>query len=71
MTTDSEDLVRRGFLLRVEGPNGTTGIGEVAPLAGLHAESLLDAEEQICLVCSRLEGVEVPLEVAFLAGSLF
>jgi hypothetical protein len=42
----------------------------VAPLPGLHAETLADAEEQLVLVCHRLAGTRVPTEVAFAGGAL-
>lgn len=52
---------RRGFLLRVtlcdaDGRNSAHGVGEVAPLPGLHRETLQDAEQQLALLCGLLSG---------------
>lgn len=56
-----EQQHRRGFLLQLslEGPAGggpVHGVGEVAPLPGLHAESLQQAEQQLALLCQLLAG---------------
>lgn len=71
---------RSGFLLHMalapSGPGGATahGVGEVAPLPGLHAETLQQAEAQLALLCQLLSGsgssVQVPLTVALLGGRL-
>ena len=48
---------RCGFLLRLslEGPGGLVhGVGEVAPLPGLHQETLEEAEVQLALLCQLL-----------------
>jgi isochorismate synthase/2-succinyl-5-enolpyruvyl-6-hydroxy-3-cyclohexene-1-carboxylate synthase/2-succinyl-6-hydroxy-2,4-cyclohexadiene-1-carboxylate synthase/O-succinylbenzoate synthase len=52
---------RQGFLLHVvlEGSSGTGlahGVGEVAPLPGLHTETLQQAEQQLALLCQLLAG---------------
>lgn len=70
VTSGSSAAARRGFLLRIEDDTGLAGLGEVAPLEGLHAEHCQQVEEQLRLLCRRLQGVHVPLEVAFLAGSM-
>lgn len=54
-----EEQRRRGFLLRLSlcGPDSTSlahGVGEVAPLPGLHNESLEEAEAQLELLCQLL-----------------
>eukprot|EP00887_Chlorella_sp_A99_P005642 scaffold1.g5642.t1 len=69
---------REGLLLRVAltlpgGSNGAAaavGVGEVAPLPGLHRESMRQAEQQAALLCELLGGgeVRVPLTVALLEG---
>jgi o-succinylbenzoate synthase len=70
-TTAGAAAARRdGFLLRLRSVCGATGLGEVAPLPGLHAESLTDAEQQLTLLCHRLVGTPVPTEVAFTGGSI-
>lgn len=63
---------RCGLLLRLalrRGDGGAVaGAGEVAPLPGLHAESLEEAGEQLALVCELLRGARVPLTLALLGG---
>ena len=71
---------RRGFLLYVSLAAGAAGprahgVGEVAPLPGLHAESLQQAEAQLALLCQLLAGssgggVRVPAAVALLGGRM-
>ena len=67
---------RRGFTLRLalrrgdSGGGAVAGAGEVAPLPGLHAESLEEAGEQLGLVCELLRGARVPLSLALLGGRL-
>jgi isochorismate synthase/2-succinyl-5-enolpyruvyl-6-hydroxy-3-cyclohexene-1-carboxylate synthase/2-succinyl-6-hydroxy-2,4-cyclohexadiene-1-carboxylate synthase/O-succinylbenzoate synthase len=86
LTTGQGGEQRRcGLLLRVslQGADGRLvhGVGEVAPLPGLHAESLPQAEQQVELLCQLLSssassgsgassGVSVPLKVALLGGRL-
>jgi isochorismate synthase/2-succinyl-5-enolpyruvyl-6-hydroxy-3-cyclohexene-1-carboxylate synthase/2-succinyl-6-hydroxy-2,4-cyclohexadiene-1-carboxylate synthase/O-succinylbenzoate synthase len=66
----SHDPARRhGLILRLESVGGQVAFSEVAPLEGLHLETLLDAEEQLQLLSHRLQGLEVPPEVAFLGGA--
>eukprot|EP00899_Mesostigma_viride_P009706 jgi/Mesvir1/18737/Mv01248-RA.1 len=65
--------VREGFLLVLKTDRGAMGIGEVAPLPGLHKESLLDVAEQLELVCgalNRRRGVVVPPYLPLLDGSM-
>ena len=66
---------RHGFLLRLTlaGPGGEVhGVGEVAPLPGLHAESAAEAEAQLALICQLVAGggVRVTLTAALLGGRL-
>ena len=66
---------RRGLLLRLTlaGPGGALahGVGEVAPLPGLHAESLEAAEAQLAALATLLSGgVRLPLTAALLGGRL-
>lgn len=70
-TTEGAAAVRRdGFLLQLCSVCGATGMGEVAPLPGLHAETLTDAEQQLTLICHRLVATPVPTEVALAGGSI-
>lgn len=78
---------RRGFLLRVtlcgaDGRCSVHGVGEVAPLPGLHRETLQEAEQQLALLCSLMSvgtssgtplgdaAVRLPLTAALLGGRL-
>ncbi|KAL2645330.1 hypothetical protein R1flu_012917 [Riccia fluitans] len=67
--TSSEEQWREGFLIRVSLFNGLSGVGEIAPLPGLHEESLLDAEEQLRLVITKLRGLQLLPSLAKLNGS--
>ena len=72
-TTSAEEAAatRDGFLLQLRSTCGATGMGEVAPLQGLHEETLADAEQQLALLCHRLEeATPVPTEIAFAGGSI-
>ena len=56
---------RRGFLLQLSlagasGAGVAHGVGEVAPLPGLHRESLEEAEAQLALLCQLLAGGPSP-----------
>ena len=44
----------------------TVHLPQVAPLPGLHAESLQDTEGQLALLCRLLPGVAVPSTLALL-----
>ena len=44
-------------------------MGDVSPLPGLHTETLLEAEEQLQLLCSRLTGAPLPRALMLLDGS--
>lgn len=60
---------RAGLVLLLEGMRGETGLGEIAPLPGLHAESLAEARAQILGVAATIEGTAIPAECAALAGA--
>lgn len=47
---------REGRLLRVRSDEGRTGYGEIAPLPGLHAETLADVDAILEVVAPELEG---------------
>nr|XP_024385455.1 protein PHYLLO, chloroplastic-like isoform X2 [Physcomitrium patens] len=66
---DSESIWRHGFLLCITLHNGVSGVGEVAPLEGLHKESLEDVEEQLQLLLPILKGCTLPPTLALLDGS--
>ncbi|KAL3698745.1 hypothetical protein R1sor_012821 [Riccia sorocarpa] len=68
-STSLEEQVREGFLIRVALFNGFSGVGEIVPLPGLHEESLLDAEEQLRLVITKLRGVRLVPSLAPVNGS--
>ena len=51
---------RLGLLVVAEDGEGHAGIGEAAPLPGLHRESLDEAEEQLLAVAGRLERARIP-----------
>lgn len=75
LTTGADGGSRRSFLLRVSlgGPGGRVvhGVGEVAPLPGLHAETAEQAEAQLALLCQLLGGgARLPLTAALLGGRL-
>lgn len=54
-------LVRRaGLLVLAEDGGGHAGIGEAAPLPGLHRESLDDAAGQLLALAASLEGAAIP-----------
>ncbi|GAX76586.1 hypothetical protein CEUSTIGMA_g4032.t1 [Chlamydomonas eustigma] len=46
------------------------GVGEVAPLPGLHRESLEEAEVQLALISELLRGVSLPRSISLLGGRL-
>jgi o-succinylbenzoate synthase len=51
---------RSGLLVIVEDGEGHAGIGETAPLPGLHRESVDEAEEQLLSAARSLERASVP-----------
>ena len=81
-TEDSGRNSRHGFLLQVTlaphaGPHGpldsvpiVSGLGDIAPLPGLHRESYADALAQAATLAELLPGCSVPVELAMLDGGL-
>lgn len=65
----AKETMRRGFLLKVTLFNGTSGIGEIAPLEGLHKETLLDVEEQLRVIVGKLKGLVLVRTIPLLDGS--
>lgn len=69
-TATGPAAAREGLLLQVslQGPDGSMhhGIGEAAPLPGLHAESLGEAEAQLRLLGRLVQGVPLPVAFALL-----
>lgn len=73
LSTGGGPAVREGLLLRIiarpagaSGGAAVVGVGEVAPLVGLHAESCRDAEVQLALLCRLLAGVQLPPSLTLL-----
>ncbi len=60
---------RAGILVVAEDGVGHAGIGETAPLPGLHRESLEEAASQLRALAGALEGGPVPDGCAALAGA--
>ncbi|GIL93104.1 hypothetical protein Vretifemale_20563 [Volvox reticuliferus] len=67
--------VREGLLLQLrlswtDGSVAGEGVGDVAPLPGLHSETLEAAEVQVAALSGLLDGVTVPPSLALLGGRL-
>jgi o-succinylbenzoate synthase len=60
---------RAGLLVVVEDGEGHAGIGETAPLPGLHAETLEQATAQLIELAEKLEGAWIPEGCPALAGA--
>ena len=60
---------RSGLLVLVEDGEGHAGIGETAPLPGLHVETLEEATAQLFALAGRLEGALIPENCPALAGA--
>lgn len=60
---------RTGLLVVVEDGEGHAGIGETAPLPGLHAETLEEATAQMLELAAALEGAAIPAGCAALDGA--
>ncbi len=60
---------RSGLLVVLEDGDGHAGIGETAPLPGLHAESVEEAAAQLLALAGQLEGETIPGECPALAGA--
>ena len=61
LRSGSVTLARRaGLLVSVEDEQGHAGIGEAAPLPGLHRETLAEASAQLVALAASLEGAVVP-----------
>jgi len=60
---------RSGLLVCLEDDEGHAGIGEAAPLPGLHAETLEEAAAQLRAAAPRLEGARIPDGCPALAGA--
>eukprot|EP00898_Chlorokybus_atmophyticus_P002770 jgi/Chlat1/3494/Chrsp23S03682 len=69
-TQHRKSTTREGFYLHFKLAGGSAGVGEVAPLPGLHMESMLDCREQLELVCQRVVGTRVPATAGLLDGSI-
>ncbi|GIL50277.1 hypothetical protein Vafri_6487 [Volvox africanus] len=67
--------VRDGLLLQLrlswaDGSVAGEGVGDVAPLPGLHSETLEEAEVQVAALSEILDGVAVPPSLALLGGRI-
>lgn len=60
---------RSGLLVLLEDGEGHAGIGETAPLPGLHLESAEEAGAQLLGFAGQLEGAAIPEECPALAGA--
>jgi O-succinylbenzoate synthase len=60
---------RSGLLVVLEDGEGHAGIGETAPLPGLHLESAESAETQLLALAGELEGQTIPEGCPALAGA--
>ena len=60
---------RSGLLILVDDGEGHSGIGETAPLPGLHVESAEEAAAQLLELAGELEGASIPAECPALAGA--
>lgn len=58
-TNSQGNALREGLLLVLHDAAGTVGIGEIAPLPGLHHESLEEAEAQTRSIIDRMQGEEI------------
>lgn len=58
-TNTQEKALREGLLLVLRNAAGTVGIGEIAPLPGLHHESLTEAETQTRSIIDQIKGEEI------------
>ncbi|XP_056697055.1 protein PHYLLO, chloroplastic isoform X3 [Spinacia oleracea] len=55
---DPSNFVRQGFILAFTLDDGSTGLGEIAPLE-IHEENLQDVEEQLCFLLHALKGATI------------
>lgn len=60
---------RAGLLVVAEDGEGHAGIGEAAPLPGLHRESLAEATEQLFVLAGALDGAAIPAGCPALDGA--
>lgn len=58
-TSTQENALREGLLIVLHDTSGTVGIGEIAPLPGLHHESLVEAEAQTRSIIDQVQGEEI------------
>ena len=65
----AESAARSGVIVVLEDGTGRTGMGEAAPLPGLHTETLAEARDQLLRFAGRIEGTAVPPEAATLRGA--
>ncbi|DBA90081.1 TPA: hypothetical protein ACH3X1_003400 [Trebouxia sp. C0004] len=73
LTTGTTAHGRHGLMLQLvlkQGNHCFHGVGEVAPLPGLHTESIEQAEQQLSLVCHAVKGVEVPFALSMMQGRI-
>ncbi|XP_024988553.1 protein PHYLLO, chloroplastic [Cynara cardunculus var. scolymus] len=68
VSNDHSTHCREGFVLTLYLEDGSTGIGEVAPI-GIHKENLLDAEEQLQFLTHVMGGAVLNSSLPLLRGS--
>ncbi len=70
-TTSAESAMRQGMVVVFRDNNGVEGIGEIAPLSGLHKESLAEARAQVLpgddRAISGLPSVKCGVEIGLLS----
>lgn len=61
---------REGLIVKLAGPDGAVGLGEIAPLPGLSQESLKEARRQAVALGETMLNREAPLKLSRLDGGL-
>lgn len=72
LTSAAGVAVRTGLLVRVslQASTACTGVGEAAPLPGLHAETVAQCEGQLYLLRPHLLAAQLPPTLALLSGNI-
>ncbi|WOK95438.1 protein PHYLLO, chloroplastic isoform X2 [Canna indica] len=67
LNDDIKQFFHEGFILKIYVDNDVAGLGEVAPIE-IHAEDLLDVEEQLRFLVHKLQGSDISF-IPLLKGS--